>query len=292
MLPFLILYLGMIYWFLILLFILIVIVAASFINKHAVEKKTLAGIKERWGQPKAIYRNFKLIAAYLTASGGEYATSANDLDLDDVFAYIDRAASKPGQQCLFKKLHSPNISEGSFKPLEQLIEKFTGDPQLREWAELKLSALNSDNAYYLPELFCKKQQSLFGPAVQFYIRMAAPLVIALGAGLIIAPNPVYASLLFVCIIANFIIHYSNKTKMLAYTHSLPQLIKLYNAGKWLSDNDLLEKSDGVKKSLANMANLKKSLSFINVQNKVAADPTDISLLFAGWIKIFFLLESL
>jgi ABC-type multidrug transport system fused ATPase/permease subunit len=289
---FLMLYLSMIYWFLILLLILIIIVAASFVKKRSIEKKTLAGIREHWGQPKAIHRNFKLIAAYLTAFGGEYAASANDLDLDDVFAYIDRAASKPGQQYLFKKLHSPNISEGSFKPLEQLIEKFNTDPQLREQAELKLSALNSDDAYHLPELFCKKQQSLFDQAVQFYIRMAAPLVIALAVGLIIAPNQVYALLLFVCIIANFIIHYGNKSKMLAYTHSLPQLIKLYNAGKWLSDNDLLEKSDGFKQSLANMANLKKSLSFINVQNKIAADPTDITLLFAEWIKIFFLLEPL
>lgn len=80
--------------------------------------------------------------------------------------------------------------------------------------------------------------------------------------------------------------------MLRYTNSLPQLLKLYSVSKWLLDNGLLEQSDRVKKSLANMAKLKKSLGYINVQNKVAADPTDITLIVTEWIKILLMLEPL
>jgi hypothetical protein len=282
----------MIYWFVIILIVCVIIVAANFFRRRFLEKKKLAAIKETWGQPKAADRHFKLIAAYLTAFGGDYTACAADLDLDDVFCYIDRTSSKPGQQYLFKKLHSPEISESYFADLEKRIEKFKGDPDLRELSQLKLSSLNSDDALYLPGLFSKTQQSLFDPAIQWYIRIAAPLVIGLFAGFLIAPNPFYILLLFVLIIANFAIHYSNKAKMLRYTHSLPQLLLLYNVSKWLFDNNLLKQNDKIEKSLANMAKLKKSLSFINVQNKVAADPTDISYLLSEWIKILFLLEPL
>jgi hypothetical protein len=78
------LFLAMIYWLLIIL-IPVILISASFIKGRLAEKKTLARIREQWGQPKYIHRNFKLIAAYLTAFGGEYAASAADLDLDDVF---------------------------------------------------------------------------------------------------------------------------------------------------------------------------------------------------------------
>lgn len=282
----------MIYALLILLLIVSIVITISFLKRYYTDKKKLKEIKEQWGQPKYIHRNFNLIASYLTAAGGKYAASAGDLDLDDVFAYIDRAASKPGQQYLFKNLHAPEISETHFTAIENYADIFKSDGDLRERTEIKLSTLNNDDAYYLPELFSKKQDSLFDPATQFYIRMAGPLVVALILGFVILHNPLYLLLLVVCIIANLAIHYSNKTKMIRYTRSLPQLLNLYKVSSWLFEHKLIPQSDEMKHSLDKMAKLKKSLSYINVQNKVAADPTDISLLFAEWIKILFLLEPL
>jgi hypothetical protein len=79
------LFLGMIYGFLTLSLFFIIIRAVAFFKRRFLEKKKLDEIRERWGQPKYTYRDFKLIAAYLTAFGGEYAASTADLDLDDVF---------------------------------------------------------------------------------------------------------------------------------------------------------------------------------------------------------------
>jgi hypothetical protein len=289
---FFILFLQMIYALFIFLLVVAAIITASFLKRYYAGKKKIKEIKEQWALPKDIHRNFNLIASYLTATGGKYAASAGDLDLDDVFAYIDRAASKPGQQYLFKNLHAPEISETHFAAIEKQVDIFKNDADLREKTEIKLSTLNNDDAYYLPELFSKKQDSLFDPATQFYIRMAGPLVVALIFGFTMVPNPVYILLLVVCIIANLAIHYTNKTKMIRYTRSLPQLLHLYKVSGWLFDNELIAQNEEIKESLDQMAKLKKSLSYINVQNKVAADPTDISLLFAEWIKILFLLEPL
>ncbi|WP_299586050.1 hypothetical protein [Mucilaginibacter sp.] len=283
------------YWLPALLILGIILLIIGFLKSSHLKKKKLAEIKERWGKPKDIYRSFKLIAAYLTAYGSKSDiadATATDLDIDDVFSYIDRTNSKPGQQYLYKKLHSPEISETYFNTLEQRIEQINKDQTLRELTELKLSDLGNTDAYYLPELFSKTHKSLFTPLVTLYICIAPFLTLWLIISLFIVPNQFALILLFILLIANVIIHYSNKTKMINYTHALPQLLILNNVGKWLADHHLFEKDEITNKSLVNTAKLKKSLSFINLQNKAAIDPTDIAYLITEWLKMFLLIEPL
>jgi hypothetical protein len=283
------------YWLPVLLILLVILLIIGFLKSNHLKKKKLAEIRERWGKPKDTHRSFKLIAAYLTAYGSKSDiadATATDLDINDVFSYIDRTNSKPGQQYLYKKLHSPEISETYFNTLEQRIEQINKDQALRELTELKLSDLGNNDAYYLPELFSKTHQSLFTPFVTLYIRIAPFLTLWLIISLFIVPNQFALILLFILLIANVVIHYSNKTKMISYTHALPQLLILNNVGKWLADRDLFEKDDITNKSLVNTAKLKKSLSFINLQNKAAIDPTDISYLITEWLKMFLLVEPL
>jgi hypothetical protein len=282
----------MIYWILILLvFIGILIITGVFRNRFLKEKK-LKEIRALWGRPKSIYRSFKLINAYLSSFGIKNEASAADLDLDDVFCFIDRTNSKPGQQYLYKQLHSSEVSKDYFLALEQRIKKFNKDLDLRERTELKLADLNNNDAYYLPELFSKLQLSIFKPFVSFYIKIGLPLLLILIAAFLIVPNQTFFILLLSCLIVNVVIHISNKTKMLAYTHSLPQVLLLHRVSTWLFNHDLLVKGEAFKQSLMNVAKLKKSLGFINIQNKVAADPTDISYLFSEWLKMFLLIEPL
>jgi hypothetical protein len=287
--------LNMHYWLPVLLIFVIIFIVLSLLNSRRLRKKKLTEIRERWGKPKNTYRNFKLIAGYLTAYGSESDIStdtAADLDIDSVFEYIDRTNSKPGQQYLYQKLHSPEISESYFNTLEQRITHINQNQNLRELAELKLSALGNTDASYLPELFSKPHQSLFAPVVKLYINAAPFLTALLIISLFIVPNQFALILLIILLIANVIIHYSSKAKMMRYTHSLPQLLILNNVSKWLADHDLLQKDENINKSLVNLAKLKKSLSFINFQNKAAIDPTDISYLITEWLKMFLLVEPL
>ena len=269
----------MFYWLLGLLIVAILLLITGFVKSRHLKNKKLIEIKEQWGKPKDVYRNFKLIGAYLTAyeNGSDIkANTATDLDVDGVFGYIDRTNSKPGQQYLYKKLHSPEIPENHFNVLEQQIAHINSNQTQRELTELKLSELGNNDAYYLPQLFSKTQESFFSPMVKLYIRIAPPLTILFIASLFMVPNQFALIAVFILIIANVIIHYSNKTKMLSYTHSLPQLLILNNVGKWLADNHLFENDEQISKSLTNLARLKKSLSFINLQKKAAVDPTDMA----------------
>jgi hypothetical protein len=282
----------MAYWVLTLsIFIGIIIIAGVFRNRFLKDKK-LKEIKALWGKPKNVYRSFKRINSYLATFGIKNEASAADLDLDDVFCFIDRTNSKPGQQYLYKQLHSSNISTDYFIALEQRIHQFNMAPDLRELIELKLADLSNSDAYYLPELFSNVQLSIFKPLVSFYIKIGLPLLLALIIAFLIVPNQVFFLLLSFCLLVNVVIHLSNKTKMLAYTHSLPQVLLLYKVSTWLFKQDLFLNGSALKTSLTNVAKLKKSLGFISIQNKVAVDPTDISYLISEWFKMFLLIEPL
>jgi hypothetical protein len=258
------------------------------------EKKKLAKIREEWGKPKQISRNFNLIAGYLaTDTEGHMApNTGTDLDVDGVFEYIDRTTSKPGQQYLYKKLYQAETSVPYLETLEKNIAAVNKDKDLRERAQLKLATLSNANAYYLPQLFSKPQHSIFSPLMSAYIRIAPFLTPLLIASLFIIPNQFAVILLLIMLVANVGIHYINKFKMLSYTHSLPQLLILYNVANWLADEGLIQTNKVVDQSLANVARLKSSLGFINLQNAVDNDPTDISYLISEWFKMFLLIEPL
>lgn len=285
----------MLYWIIIVILLPFIFILISHLKSKAQQKKKLAEIKERWGKPIITGRNFKPISSYLTAYGGSSeisADTATDLDIDSVFEYIDRANSKPGQQYLYKQLHSPQISEGYFETLEQRINVVAADKELREETELKLSELGNNDAYYLPELFKKPHDSIFPAIGNFYISIAPFLIIGVCFSLFIVPNQFMLILLLILMIANVVIHYSNKTKMLNYTHSLPQLLILYRVSNWLKNHNLLRDDEVIRDSMVNMGKLKKSLNYITLQNKASIDPTDIYYLVTEWLKMFLLIEPL
>ncbi len=277
-----------------LLILILVLIISSIIglSKSGVSQKKLAQIRQRWGKPILVNRRFNLIAAYLNNCKDNYisANTATDLDLDDLFEYLDRTNSKPGQQYLYKQLHTAAVAETYFDKLEQHIAHVNRDKNLRELAELKLSELNNADAYYLPGLFSNLQQPLFKPLLKAYISIAPFLTIGLIISLFLRLNQYSFVLLLIAVVANVGIHFLNKMKTLGYTPSLPQLLILYKVGDWLATKKLLEDTDEVNNSLAHVATLKRSLSFINFQSKIDADPTDISFLISEWFKILLLLE--
>lgn len=283
------------YWVPVLLILLVLFFVSGYFKSRNLKKKKLAEIREQWGKPKYTGRNFKLISAYLNTNkgGSDIADStASDLDIDDVFSYIDHTSSKPGQQYLYKILHSPQIGKSYFKSLEQSIELVNSNQNLRELTQLKLSELGSNDAYYLPQLFCKPHAPIFSAAAKLYIVVSPLMTVFLTTKLTIRPDQFSLLLLLAMLIANLVIHYSNKSKMLSFTHSLPQLLTLNRVSKWMLNHRLFVKDDRIDNSLSNVDKLKRSLSFINLQNKTAVDPTDISYLITEWFKMFLVIEPL
>jgi DNA mismatch repair ATPase MutS len=271
----------------------IVLFGYNYYRNTQQKKKLLADIKEKWGLPIDRKTNFSLIGRYLAANPGGSDLSeatADDLDLKSVFQYIDRTGSKPGQQYLYKALHSISTQPQHFALLEEKIEYLKENEDLRRQIQIKLAKLNNDDAYYVSDLFGQQHAPLFNPYVETYIKVSVFLVVPLAVLLFFIPNQVYFLIFLAALLANIVIHYITKNKIFSYVHSLPQLLVMYDVGSWMIRTDDAFKNEVVTGSLAKLSKLKKSLGLINYQNKTANDPTDITYLLAEWIKIFLLSE--
>jgi hypothetical protein len=285
----------MVYWLIAGLLIGLIVLVGGYIRSRSLTRKRLENIRERWGKPIEAYRNFKLISSYLSAYDTEAnisAETAADLDIDSVFGFIDRTNSRPGQQLLYKRLHCFDLTDDTFGKLELQIEELNKDKEKREHIELKLAELSNDEAYYLPELFSKKQSALFNPLIEIYIKISPVLVIASIVGLSVTGSQVFFLWLVALLLTNTAVHFLNKKNILKYTQSLPQLLRLINVSQWLVDKNVFDKSEVLKKSLERVSKLKKSLVLINIQNGVVKDPTDVTYVINEWFKMLFLIEPI
>jgi DNA mismatch repair ATPase MutS len=91
---------------------------------------------------------------------------------------------------------------------------------------------------------------------------------------------------------NMVLHYKNKGKISQYTHSLPQLIKLYQVAQRLIKTTGVKRNDKITGNIMSLGKLKRSLGFISFQNRIGGDPSDVIFAVMELIKTLFLLEAL
>lgn len=149
----------------ILAFILILISIYIFDRQLKKRKrvKTKKKIIQDWGSANQDkHLNFSLIDQFFRnheISAKAYQTITDhtwqDLDLDEIFKFLDRTTSKIGQQFLYFKLRTiSGIPE--LNRFRALTETFNSNPELRIKTQLELSRLSTDKAYYLEEVFRSK----------------------------------------------------------------------------------------------------------------------------------------
>jgi hypothetical protein len=288
----------MFYWlFTLVVFcaILIVFYIYNYFNKIGSRLKNLEKIRNKWGRPINARRNFKLIATYLNADDSAAKVSqavADDLDLNNIFNFIDRTNSKPGKQYLYKKLFTPDTNFESLLKLDKKIESVNMPRPDQETIELELSKLNSTDAYYLAELFLKEHEFLLVPLMSLYIRISGIAIIGLIISLFLVPNPVCFVVLIALLVGNVALHYGTKNKISSYTRSLPQLLILHSVAKQLLKKLSFEQDDDVKTSLNKLSGLNRSLKLVSFESKMADNPENFSYAVFKFFKLIFLLEPL
>ena len=288
----------MFYWLftaVVLAAILIGFYIYNYFDKLSTTRRNLERIQNKWGRPVNARRNFKLIAAYLNGSDGPGKISgviANDLDLNNVFNYIDRTNSKPGKQYLYKRLFTPDTNFESLLKFDKKIDTLNMPRPDQELIELELARLNSPDAYYLAELFLKEHEFLLVPLMSIYIRFSGVAIIGLIISLFIVPTLVSFMVLVALLIGNIALHFGTRNKISSYTRSLPQLIILHSVAKRLSKKITQENDEQLRVSLSRLSGLNRTLKLTNFESKIAGNPDNLSYAFYKLIKMFFLLEPL
>lgn len=263
----------------------------SFNRKKGVEQELI----NSFGKMKLDAFNYKWIEKYFRNKDNSKAyqvlsdKTCNDLDFDELFAYLDRTNSKVGQQYLYNKLRTVNLDEKQIKLDETIIDKLTKDAQFRIAIQTKLGQLNHKDAYDLPTLFQDnhiKKPSWFG-----FIPI---LSLASLSFLILSFFEVrFLLVLLVVVIVNFIIHYWNKNNVIEYVNSLPQLLKLNGVATQLYKQPVLKSlAPNLTTSIKMINEVKRRMSFFKLEAKLQGDFVMIAWSIFELIKMAFLLEPL
>lgn len=280
-----------------MIYLVIAVIAVSLFyfytktNKEAKLRSFADQLKADWGKPADNYRNMDLISAYHVYAKANYAVSdqvATDIDLESVFAYADRTCSKPGQQYLYHQLRSPGTDIQKLKDLDNLAEKLTASEDTRTAIQLELFRLGNKNAYYLYQLFSNAHPPLYSALLSIYIRLAWAIWISV----VILTIVLHIGALFLLALGvtlfNFYLHYTNKSNILRYIHSLPQLYILTQVAKNIFNK--VDTGEDIQTNLNNTRDLNSSLRYVTFESGVANDPTDLAYGIWELIKTILLIE--
>jgi len=254
------------------------------------KKKKYSKIKNDWGKLKAESFNFHLIERYFLNNNhaGKFQVitdkTMNDIDFQELFMFIDRTNTKIGQQYLYDKLLTIDANE-NFKEQENLIDYCLKNEQTRMKAQLLLSKLNNNEAYYISSLF----QDEYIKKPEWFWLIPIFSVINLLSLVLTFISPQFFPLLLLVLIISMLFHYWNKKNIYVYTDSIPQLTNLLNTTKeFLKDH--FDESAG--NSLKSLETQKKGMFIFSTESKMNSDIGQIVWFVLEYLKIFFLFEPI
>lgn len=261
-------------------------------------KKILkAKIENSWGKLKTDNFNFSLIESYFAKKDhAENLQTINkriidDIDLYDIFMFIDRTNSKIGQLFYFDNLLSLNFNREKILEREKFIDYLIQNKEERINIQLLLSNLNNNDAYYIPDLFLADVLS----KPKYFLIIKSLSIVSL---LLFTLTFFYDFLFFLLIpmlIANMATHYWNKRNIYMYMYSIPQLISLVECSDMLMKfkAPFVADRNKVLEAIKSISDLKKQMFVFKMElNLTSSELYSIIQLIIEYVKILFVLEPL
>ena len=243
--------------------------------------------------PKEEDFNFDLIEHYFNNKDHPSAFQVidnqltNDVDLDELFTYIDRTHSKIGQQYLYSQIHSIDAVP-NFEEQEALINDFTEHKQKRIKIQSVLSKLNRRESYYISHLFL----SGFIPKPKWFwvvkmLSMASFATLLLS----IFMNKLFIIPLITIYMINMAFYLWNKSNIMVYSDSIPQLMPLCRIAKEFALMNIIPTSKQEILSSANSIDeLKYQIKFFKLKKGLTSEIEGLVLFIKEIINILFLIE--
>jgi DNA mismatch repair ATPase MutS len=259
------------------------------------KKKQAEQLRASFGQMKDSSCNFDLIEKYFrnkdhSASFQELSDkTCKDLDFDELFMFLDRTNSKPGQQYLYNQLREIPSDSKNVELDEELINQFTTNSNFRLEIQAELTKLDKREAYYISTLF--HEAHLEQPKWFFVLRLLSFTSI-----LSVLLLPFNSQLFFVLIgvfIINICFHLWNKKNLSTYSSSIPQLLSLKRVANNLFQYESLKRiSPALNESIKIIDQLRNRMLIFKLESHIQGDMQVIFWSFMELIKILFLLEPL
>ncbi|WP_010182898.1 MutS-related protein [Aquimarina agarilytica] len=260
-------------------------------KKQRIEKR----LKASFGTIKEDDFDFNLIEKYFRNKDNSKAyqvlsdRTCNDLDIDDLFAFIDRTHSKVGQQYLYHKLRTITINKEQTELDEIIIDELLKNESLRISLQKQIKKLNKRDAFNIGMLF--QEAHILPPKWFFMVKILSFASILSGILSFFEPFFFIISIGIFCV--NFVVHFWNKKNLFQYVSSIPQLINLNDLAAYLSSNSLLKKiNPNVLTSIKLVNTIKNRSLFFKFEATLQSDTAMLFWLLFEIFKVLFLLEPL
>ncbi len=248
-----------------------------------------------FGKIKDEYFNFELVEKYFRNKDNSDAfqvisdKTCNDLDLQEVFMFLDRTNSKVGQQFLYNQLRIIPKHSNNNNLFENIIEQFSNDESLRLRTQKLLSKLNNTEALYISSLF---QENHVQPPKWYFIipllsftSLISLLLLLFNTKLIFIVIPVF--------ITNLAVHFWNKKNLNKYITSIPQLLRLKNIADILFKEQLFKTlNPKLPDSISIINQIRNRMLFFKMEAKITGEIQTLLWYGVEICKIFFLLEPI
>jgi len=283
--------------YLYLLLVLPVFIAGFFISSRLRKLRLIARIKNEWGQPR-IDKKRDMSAIRLLFDNtptGETEKSIddqtwNDLNMDNIYAKIDRTFTDPGEAVLYGMLRTPLADKVILETRNRIIRLFQDDRKFREDAQLALIRLG--HQHFSNDLFVTLWGNLL-PLSRMTLLFTAMTVLAICSLSVpfIWGSPVLALVPVAMFIANLFIHYifrrNYKDQLFAFSYLLAFIRTAGKLSRILEGKlDVYQETLG-KNFDACRKILKKSRFLFPSKDTPASSPNEI---INEYLNIFFLFE--
>ncbi|RFM27955.1 MutS-related protein [Deminuibacter soli] len=258
-------------------------------RNEAKRRRLLRQLRKQWGKPVENTRDFAWIGYYsslVNAPGRVSNQLINDLDLHELFHYLDRTQSKPGQQYLYHRLLHPVADLQELQAFDDLCEHFLHVVQNREKAQLLLTTLSSHEAYYISTLL--EANGFAEPAWAKWLPVNQCLVIVL-----LLASLQYPFLLIWSIIPftiNMLLHLWTRFKAGRYIHAINQLNTLITVTDELGKAGIPMQHWPISQELQALQRFRKKSAWLH-RGTVNSDLNTVLFLAIDAVKALFLIET-
>ncbi|MGG9962134.1 MutS-related protein [Ferruginibacter sp. SUN106] len=256
------------------------------------QKKRLQALQQEWGKPNTLGRNYELIENFSLLTTTAYfhqltAQTITDIDLHDLFAFIDRTTSKPGQQYLFNKLIRPTDKPADLKYYNEQVDFFSANEKSRAEAQLLLSSLGHHDAYYITNLL--DNELLEKP--KWSVLFVADTIVVILLLLLSIKFPVLLLWLMFPLAVNIFLYFRNKNTTANFNKSFPQLNNLINIARLFIKKDIPFEKVSTQKSIDNLKGFQRKFRLLNFSQPSNDEITQTFLFLLELLKAFFLIET-
>lgn len=196
---------------------------STFLHRRIKLCEAQAELKRSWGKEQKKQRDFSLISdLYEIRKDQEEAFFVDDrtwqdLDMDYIYAQLDRTQTNPGEQYLYYMLRKPEMEGNELKRRNEVIEAIGTNKDLREALQMILHRMGNEGGAGLASFLWGSNLPLT-KSIWLYRFMN---YLAVGSIMFSVLRPQYGlAVLVPAFIINMVIHYREKKKIFDHLGSL------------------------------------------------------------------------